>query len=57
MVTVAGEKVMSGSQRVGWDPVAGKLRARLNSMISAHDRLAPWRAQADSASAAAGARS
>jgi methyl-accepting chemotaxis protein len=26
-----------------------KLAARLNSMIAAHDRLAPWRAQADSA--------
>jgi methyl-accepting chemotaxis protein len=26
-----------------------KLAARLSSMISAHDRLAPWRAQADSA--------
>ena len=27
MVTVAGERVMSGTQRIGWDPVAGKLRA------------------------------
>jgi uncharacterized protein (TIGR02246 family) len=27
MVTVAGEKVMSGTQRIGWDPAAGKLRA------------------------------
>lgn len=27
MVTVAGQKVMSGSQRIGWDPIAGKLRA------------------------------
>ncbi len=27
VVTVAGQKVMSGSQRIGWDPVAGKLRA------------------------------
>lgn len=27
LVTVAGQKVMSGSQRTGWDPVAGKLRA------------------------------
>ena len=27
MVTVAGEKVMSGTQRIGWDPAVAKLRA------------------------------
>jgi uncharacterized protein (TIGR02246 family) len=26
-VTVAGQKVLSGSQRTGWDPLSGKLRA------------------------------
>ncbi len=26
-VTVAGQNVMSGSQRIGWDPVSGRLRA------------------------------
>jgi uncharacterized protein (TIGR02246 family) len=26
-VSLAGEKVISGTQRIGWDPIAGKLRA------------------------------
>lgn len=26
-VVVAGEKIMSGSQRIGWDPLTGRLRA------------------------------